>query len=75
MIKGAGQTFSKLTERIHRMITDYLLPTDWIAIGCLLTVIGALFVGLVWDTVASKIADQRSADIENHWATTIREER
>jgi len=57
------------------MITDYLLPTDWIAIGCLLTVIGALLVGLVWDTVASKIADQRSADIENHWATTIREER
>jgi hypothetical protein len=57
------------------MITDYLLPTDYIAIGCLLTVIGALFAGLVWDVVASKIADQRSADIESHWATTIREER
>lgn len=57
------------------MITDYLLPTDWIAIGCLLTVVGMLSLALLWDVVASKIADQRSAVMEQHWATTIREER
>jgi hypothetical protein len=56
-------------------ITDYLLPTDWIAIGCLLTVLGMLSIAFAWDIVASKIADHRSADIESHWATTIREER
>ena len=57
------------------MITDYLLPTDWIAIGCLFTVTGMLSIALIWDVVASKIADRRSALMEQHWATTIREER
>lgn len=56
-------------------ITDYLLPTDYIAIGCLLTVLGLLMAALVWDVIASKIADHRSALLEEHWATTIREER
>lgn len=56
-------------------ITDYLLPTDYIAIGCLLTVLGLLMAALVWDVIASKIADRRSALLEEHWATTIREER
>jgi hypothetical protein len=56
-------------------ITDYLLPTDYIAIGCLLTVLGMLTAALVWDVIASKIADRRSALLEQHWATTIREER
>ena len=55
-------------------MSDFLLPTDYIAIGCLLTVIGSLTIALIWDVVASKIADQRSAVIEQHWATTIREE-
>jgi ABC-type Co2+ transport system permease subunit len=56
-------------------ITDYLLPTDWIAIGCLLTAIAITFGWLVYSELASKIADRRSALLEEHWATTIREER
>jgi hypothetical protein len=56
-------------------ITDYLLPTDWIAIGCLLTVVGLTCIAAAWDVIASKIADRRSALLEQHWATTIREER
>ena len=76
LIKGCRTKLARhLTERIYRMITDYLLPTDYIAIGCLLTVLGTLSLALVWDVVASKIADHRSALEEQHWATTIREER
>jgi hypothetical protein len=47
---------------------------DFLAIGILFSVIGILLVALVWDYVDIKIADRRSADMENHWATTIREE-
>jgi hypothetical protein len=56
-------------------MSEFLLPTDYIAIGCLLTVLGLLTAALVWDVIASKIADHRSALLEQHWATTIREER
>jgi hypothetical protein len=55
-------------------MTDYLLPTDWIALGCLLTAIAITFGYLVYSELASKIADRRSALLEEHWATTIREE-
>ena len=67
--------FDELTEGIYQMNTDFLLPTDYIAIGCLLTVLGVLSIALVWDVVAIKIADRRSALDDQHWATTIREER
>jgi hypothetical protein len=48
---------------------------DFLAIGILFSVIGILLVALVWDYVDIKIADRRSANMEQHWATTIREER
>jgi len=48
---------------------------DFLAIGILFSVIGILLVALVWDYVDIKIADRRSAELESHWATTIREER
>jgi hypothetical protein len=67
--------FDELTEGINQMNTGFLLPTDYIAIGCLLTVLGVLSIALVWDVVAIKIADHRSALDDQHWATTIREER
>ena len=48
---------------------------DYLAVGILLGIIGTLMIAMVWDVVAIKIADRRSADIENHWATIIKEER
>jgi hypothetical protein len=48
---------------------------DYLAVGILLGIIGTLMAAMVWDVVAIKIADRRSADIENHWATIIKEER
>jgi len=48
---------------------------DFLAIGILFSVMGILLVALVWDYVDIKIADRRSALEEQHWATTIREER
>lgn len=48
---------------------------DYLAVGILLGVIGILMVALVWDMCEIKIADRRSAQLEEHWATTIREER
>jgi hypothetical protein len=48
---------------------------DYLAVGILLGVIGTLMIAMVWDILAIKIADRRSAIEESHWATTIREER
>jgi hypothetical protein len=48
---------------------------DYLAVGILIGILGVLLTAMVWDVIAIKIADRRSADIENHWATTIREER
>lgn len=48
---------------------------DFLAIGILFSVIGILLVAFVWDYVDIKIADRRSAELDQHWATTIREER
>lgn len=47
---------------------------DYLAVGILIGVLGILLVALVWDMVAIKIADYKSALDEEHWATTIREE-
>jgi hypothetical protein len=47
---------------------------DYLAVGILLGVIGVLMIAMVWDIVAIKIADYKSALDEEHWATTIREE-
>ena len=47
---------------------------DFLAVGILFGVIGILSVALIWDVVAIKIADRRSAELEQHWATTIRED-
>jgi hypothetical protein len=46
---------------------------DYLAVGILLGVIGTLMIAMVWDILAIKIADRRSAIDEKHWATTIRE--
>ena len=46
---------------------------DYLAVGILLGVIGTLMIATVWDILAIKIADRRSAIDEKHWATTIRE--
>lgn len=48
---------------------------DYLAVGILIGILGVLLAAMVWDVIAIKIADRRSADIEDHWATTIREER
>ena len=48
---------------------------DYLAVGILLGILGVLMVALIWDVVAIKIADYKSALDEEHWATTIREER
>ena len=53
---------------------DALYWGDYLAVGILIGVLGMLLAAMVWDMVAIKIADRRSADIEEHWATTIREE-
>ncbi len=47
---------------------------DYLAVGILLGVISTLMIAMVWDIVAIKIADRRSAIEEEHWATTIKEE-
>jgi hypothetical protein len=47
---------------------------DYLAVGILLGVIGVLMIAMVWDIVAIKIADYKSALDEEHWATIIREE-
>jgi hypothetical protein len=47
---------------------------DYLAVGILLGILGVLMVALIWDVVAIKIADYKSALDEQHWATTIREE-
>jgi hypothetical protein len=47
---------------------------DYLAVGILLGILGVLMVALIWDVVAIKIADYKSALDEEHWATTIREE-
>jgi hypothetical protein len=46
---------------------------DYLAVGILLGVIGTLMIAMMWDILAIKIADRRSAIDEKHWATTIRE--
>lgn len=48
---------------------------DYLAVGILLGVIGTLMLAMAWDIIAIKIADHRSALEEQHWATTIKEER
>jgi hypothetical protein len=52
---------------------DALYWGDYLAVGILLGVISTLMIAMVWDIVAIKIADRRSAIDEKHWATTIRE--
>lgn len=47
---------------------------DYLAVGILIGILGMLLVALVWDMVAIKIADYKSALEEEHWATTIKEE-
>jgi len=47
---------------------------DYLAVGILLGILGVLMVALIWDVIAIKIADYKSALDEEHWATTIREE-
>jgi hypothetical protein len=47
---------------------------DYLAVGILLGILGVLMVALIWDVVAIKIADYKSALDEEHWATIIREE-
>lgn len=47
---------------------------DFLAMGILFVVASILIVALVWDYVDIKIADRRSAELEQHWATTIRED-
>jgi hypothetical protein len=47
---------------------------DYLAVGILLGILGVLMVAFIWDVVAIKIADYKSALDEEHWATTIREE-
>lgn len=48
---------------------------DYLAIAILVGVLSILLGALVWDMYEIKIADRRSALEEQHWATTIREER
>jgi hypothetical protein len=47
---------------------------DYLAVGILIGILGVLLAAMVWDVIAIKIADHRSAIEEQHWATTIREE-
>jgi len=52
---------------------DALYWGDYLAVGILIGITGTLSLALLWDVLAIKIADRRSAIEEEHWATTIRE--
>ena len=53
---------------------DALYWGDYLAVGILIGITGTLSLALLWDVLAIKIADRRSAIDGKHWATTIREE-
>ncbi len=56
------------------MLSDYLLPSDLIAIGILFGVVGTLLVAYLWDLAHILIAERSSAREWEHWKTTIRED-